>query len=59
MTPFAPGSVSLGLHPVSELGAGEIVDDILEQARLAESVGLRASPSVSTTPASPVTSRSR
>jgi alkanesulfonate monooxygenase SsuD/methylene tetrahydromethanopterin reductase-like flavin-dependent oxidoreductase (luciferase family) len=36
--PFAPGSISLGIH-AHDLGAKEQVEDLLEQAALAEEVG--------------------
>ena len=38
-TPFAPGSVSLGLHPDTTLDAGGQVELLLAQARAAEAAG--------------------
>ena len=37
--PFAPGSISLRLYPHNELGAGGIVRELCDQARLALSMG--------------------
>lgn len=37
--PYAPGTVSLGLHPMSQLPAPEIVRVLVQQGRLAEQAG--------------------